>query len=228
APPYCRPAHDSTRPSRPLCITCARAEQSVQRRLPRFRRRHYQPRYLSSHGLRRLLLVTPEHELIPAVLLPRPGLKPDGRRVLAGLYNRIPLRPGRKRLGHGLLDDLLQGHASSRPGSVRPTPTSSSVPSILTASANLAAHSRRRARPLSSSGVIYASDGPSAETTARTWLLCVGCTMPVISVMLVHLRHVLFAWRQPRWVHPSHHLAPRPRTYLLGDADNERREGAPS
>src|SRR5690606_17675875 len=37
--------------------------------------------------------------------------------------------------------------------------------------------------------------------------------------MLVHLRHVLFAWRQPRWVNPSHHLAPPPRTYLLGDAD---------
>src|SRR5690606_4732983 len=128
-------------------------------------------------------LVTPEHELIPAVLLPRPGLKPDGRRVLAGLYNRIPLRPGRKRIGHGLLDDLLQGHASSRPGSVRPTPTSSSVPSILTASANLAAGSRRRARSRASSRGKIASDGPSPDTTMRTWPLCVGCTTTVTSVI---------------------------------------------
>src|SRR5690606_38747900 len=105
------------------------------------------------------------------------------------------------------------------PGYVSPTPTSSSSPRILTASATPTAHSRRRARSLASSGVIYASDGPSAETTTRTWPFCVGCTMTVISVMLVHLRHVLFAWRQPRWVHPSHHLAPPPRTYLLGDAD---------
>src|SRR5690606_28282567 len=168
APPYCRPAHDSTRPSRPLCITCARAEQSVQRRLPRFRRRHYQPRYLSSHGLRRLLLVTPEHELIPAVLLPRPGLKPDGRRVLAGLYNRIPLRPGRKRIGHGLLDDLLERHTSSLPGYVSPTPTSSSSPRILTASASPTAHSRRRARSFASSGVMSVSAGPSDDIRTRT------------------------------------------------------------
>src|SRR5690606_34860549 len=158
---------------------------SVQRRLPRFRRRHYQPRYLSSHGLRRLLLVTPEHELIPAVLLPRPGLTPDVRRVLAGLHSRIPLRPGRKRIGHGLFYDLLQRHVSSPPGSVSPTPTSSSNPRILTASAIPTAHSRRRARSLASSGVIYASDGPSAETTTRTWPLCVGCTTKLVSYTLV-------------------------------------------
>src|SRR5690606_22070936 len=98
-------------------------------------RRHYQARYLPAHGLRRLPLVTFERQLIPVVLLPRPGLTPDDRRVLAGLYNRVPLRPGRKRIGHGLLDDLLERHTSSPPGSVRPTPTSSSSPRILTASA---------------------------------------------------------------------------------------------
>src|SRR5690606_23294391 len=168
------------------------------------------------------LLVTPEHELIPAVLLPGPRLEPDGRRVLASLYNRIPLRAGRKCIGHGAFYDLPQRHASSPPGSIRPTPTSSSSSRssrILTASAFPTAHSRRRARSLASSGVMSVSAGRSADTTMRTWPLCVACTMTGISVMLVHLRHVLFAWRQPRWVHPSHHLAPPPRTYLLGDAD---------
>src|SRR5690606_39005607 len=105
------------------------------------------------------------------------------------------------------------------PGSVRPTPTSSSSPRILATSDNCTAHSRRRASSLAWSGVMSVSAGPSDDTTMRTWPLCVGCTMTVISVMLVHLRHVRFAWRQPRWVHPSHHLAPPPRTYLLGDAD---------
>src|SRR5690606_34979268 len=139
---------------------------------------------------------------------PGPGLTHNGHRVLKGLHNRVPLRPGRKRIGHGLLDDLLQGHTSSPPGSVRPTPTSSSSTRILTASANPTAHSRRRAKSLASPGGMSVSAGPSADTTMRTWPFCVGCTMTVISVMLVHLRHVLFAWRQPRWVHPSHHVAP--------------------
>src|SRR5690606_20437710 len=94
--------------------------RSEQRPLPRLMRRQYQPRQRPAHGLRRLPLVTPERQLIPVVLLPRPGLTPDGRRVLACLYNRVPLRPGRKRLGHGLLDDLLQGHTG-------PSPTASSA-----------------------------------------------------------------------------------------------------
>src|SRR5690606_4707503 len=117
------------------------------------------------------------------------------------------------------INDLLEGHTSSLPGSVSPTPTSSSSPRILTASANPTAHNRRRARFRASSRVMSVSAGPSADTTMRTWPLRVGCTMTAISFMLVHLRHVLFAWRQPRWIYPSHHLAPPPRTYLLGDAD---------
>src|SRR5690606_40375812 len=76
------------------------------------------PRYLSSHGLRRLLLVAPEHELVSAVLLPGLGLKPDGRRVLAGLHDCIPLRAGRKCIGHDAFYGLPQGHVSSPPGVV--------------------------------------------------------------------------------------------------------------
>src|SRR5690606_2201415 len=152
-------------------------------------RRHYQARYLPAHGLRRLTLVTFESQLIPVVLLPRSGLTPDGRRILAGLHNRVPLRPGSKRIGHGLLDDLLERHTSSLPGSVRPTPTSSSSSRILTASAIPTAHSRRRARSLASSGVIYACAGPSDDIRMRTWPLCVGCTTTLVSYTLVMLVH---------------------------------------
>src|SRR5690606_35044062 len=116
------------------------------------------------------------------------GLTPDGRRILAGPHNRVPLRPSRKRVGHGPFYDLLQSHASSPPGSVSPTPTSSSSSRssrILTASAFPTAHSRRRARSLASSGVMIVSAGPSADTTMRTWPLCVGCTTKLVSYTLV-------------------------------------------
>src|SRR5690606_15872051 len=133
------------------------------------------PRYLSSHGLRRLLLVAPEHELIPAVLLPGLGLKPDGRRVLAGPHDRIPLRAGRKCIGHDAFYGLPQGHVSSPPGYVSPTPISPSSPRILMASAMPTAHSKRRASSFASSGVMIFSAGPSADTRTRTWPLRVGC-----------------------------------------------------
>src|SRR5690606_20844778 len=120
-------------------------------------------------------------ECLPAVQLPRRSLRRDGRRVLAGLHNRIPLPPRRTGIGRGLLDDLFERHTSSLPGYVSPTPTSSSSTRILTASAIPTAHSRRRARSLASSGVIYASDGPSAEKTMRTRPFCVGCAMIVMS-----------------------------------------------
>src|SRR5690606_2185254 len=162
------------------------AEQPVQRRLSRFRRRHYQPRYLSSHDLRRLLLVAPEHELIPAVLLPGLGLKPDGRRVLAGLHDRIPLRAGRKRVGHDAFYDLPQGHISSPPGYVSPTPISPSSPRILMASAMPTAHSKRRTSSLASSGAMIFSAGPSADTRTRTWPLRVGCTTILMSYTLLN------------------------------------------
>src|SRR5690606_11760629 len=76
---------------------------------------------------------------------------------------------------------LTRRHA---PGSVSPTPTSSSSTRILTASAIPTAHSRRRARSFASSGVMIVSAGPSADTTMRTWPLCVGCTTTVISEVM--------------------------------------------
>src|SRR5690606_13777247 len=78
---------------------CA-AKRSEQRPLPILRLlRQYQPHQRPAHGLRRRTLVTLERQLIPLVLLPRPGLTSDGRRVLAGPHNRVPLRPSRKRIG---------------------------------------------------------------------------------------------------------------------------------
>src|SRR5690606_7870638 len=122
------------------------------------------------------------------------GLTPDGRRILAGPHNRVPLRPSRKRVGHGPFYDLLQSHASSPPGSVSPTPISSSSSRssrILTASAFPTAHRRRRARSLASSGVMIVSAGPSADTTMRTWPLCVGCTTKLVSYTLVTAPHTV-------------------------------------
>src|SRR5690606_25256883 len=77
---------------------------------------------------------------------------------------------------------LIRRHA---PGSVSPTPTSSSSTRILTASAIPTAHSRRRARSLASSGVIYACAGTSDDIRMRTWPLCVGCTTTMVSYTLV-------------------------------------------
>src|SRR5690606_20959668 len=96
---------------------CA-AKRSEQRPLPILRfLRQYQPHQRPAYGFRRLPLVTLERQLIPVVLLPRPGLTPYGRRVLAGPHNRVPLRTGSKRVSHGPFYDLLQRHASSPPGS---------------------------------------------------------------------------------------------------------------
>src|SRR5690606_16912865 len=65
------------------------------------------------------------------------------------------------------------------------TPASSSSSRILTASASPTAHSRRRARSRASSVVMSVSAGPSADTTMRTWPLCVGCTTTMVSYTLV-------------------------------------------
>src|SRR5690606_29480971 len=147
-----------------------------QRCLPRAFLLYHEPQDGPSNGLRSLPLVVSQRLLVAQVLQPLALLAADLGGVLPALHDRVPLRARSKRVGHGLFYDLLQRHASSPPGSVMPTPTSSSSIRILTASANPTAHSRRRASSLASSGVMSVSAGPSDDTTMRTWPLCVGCT----------------------------------------------------
>src|SRR5690606_12913570 len=103
----------------------------------------HEPQDGPSNGLRSLPLVVSQRLLVAQVLQPLALLAADLGGVLPALHDCVPLRPSRKRVGHGPFDDLLQCHVSSPPGYVSPTPTSSSSTRILTASANPTAHSRR-------------------------------------------------------------------------------------
>src|SRR5690606_29117480 len=91
-----------------------------QRCLPRAFLLHHEPQDGPPNGLRSLSLVASHHLLVARVLLPLPLLAADLGGVLPALHDCVPFRPGRKRLGHGLLDDLLQGHTG-------PSPTTSSA-----------------------------------------------------------------------------------------------------
>src|SRR5690606_37868243 len=140
-----------------------------------------QPEDGSTDCLCGLSLVMSHNLLVAQVLHPLALLAADLGGVLPALHDCVPLSARGESRGDRSLDDRLKRHTSSLPGSVSPTPTSSSSPRILTASAFPTAHSRRRARSRASSRGKIASDGPSPDTTMRTWPLCVGCTMIVMS-----------------------------------------------